>query len=167
MVKGSHHSPETLAKLRAKAGKGAESHMYGRKVSPETRAKLSVAHRGRKLPMEQRQKMSAAKLGHTTSPETRAKIGLHWKGDKNPNWKGGVTDQNSRKNIMRTPEYRMWRTAVFERDDFTCQNADCNIRGGKLHAHHIKRWADYPELRYVTSNGVTLCEDCHYAEHRG
>lgn len=56
-------------------------------------------------------------------------------------------------------EDRDWRVAVFERDDYTCQ--DCGQRGGRLQAHHIKPYKAYPELRHVLANGLTLCVDCH------
>ena len=76
-------------------------------------------------------------------------------GDRHPNWKGGVT-----KHMIRfTPEYRAWRTAVFQRDDYTCQG--CKRRGGFLHAHHIKSQYRFPELRLVLGNGMTLCHPCH------
>ena len=54
---------------------------------------------------------------------------------------------------------REWRTAVFERDDYTCQ--ECNIRGGRLQAHHIKPYREHPEIRHDLGNGETLCVDCH------
>lgn len=54
---------------------------------------------------------------------------------------------------------REWRVSVFSRDDYTCQH--CGIRGGRLQAHHIKPYREYPELRHVLSNGETLCVDCH------
>lgn len=61
--------------------------------------------------------------------------------------------------IRTSNKYKQWRTAVFERDSYTCQN--CGQVGGKLNADHIKRFADFPELRLDVSNGRTLCESCH------
>lgn len=61
------------------------------------------------------------------------------------------------------PEYAQWRTEVFERDEYTCQ--DCNELGGALQAHHIKPWATCPALRFDVSNGVTLCQRCHQLRH--
>lgn len=37
-------------------------------------------------------------------------------------------------------------------------NKDCE---GKLEAHHILSWKDYPELRYDINNGITLCHAHH------
>ena len=54
---------------------------------------------------------------------------------------------------------RDWRTAVFERDDYTCQA--CGVRGGRLQAHHIKPYREHTDLRHELSNGQTLCVECH------
>jgi len=61
-------------------------------------------------------------------------------------------------------KYRQWRTAVFERDHYTC--CFCGIKGTKLNAHHIKCWACFPEFRFSINNGITLCEQCHKGLHR-
>ena len=76
-------------------------------------------------------------------------------GKNNHNWKGGKS-LNGRYNN----KYFLWRKRVFYRDNFTCQV--CFVRGGNLHADHIKSYADYPNLRYRISNGRTLCVPCHY-----
>lgn len=70
------------------------------------------------------------------------------------------------KRIRQSAEYKRWRTAVFERDGFTCvECGDGNHRGrGQtvvLHADHIKPFALYPELRFDVDNGRTLCLPCH------
>ncbi len=78
-------------------------------------------------------------------------------GDKAGNWQGGKTALNYR--ARRTKKYKLWRSDVFERDDYTCQ--DCGKRGGNLEAHHIKSFVGHKDLRYVISNGITYCIDCH------
>jgi hypothetical protein len=57
------------------------------------------------------------------------------------------------------PELKIWRKEVFNRDNFTCQK--CKQKSGKIEAHHIKRWSEYPDLRFDINNGITLCKTCH------
>ncbi len=68
---------------------------------------------------------------------------------------------------------RDWRESVFKRDKYTCQ--ECKKRGGKLNAHHIKKFVDiFKENNIKTieegllcnelwdlKNGITLCNKCH------
>lgn len=61
--------------------------------------------------------------------------------------------------VRRSPEYKAWRLAVFERDNYTCQF--CGARGVALNADHIKSFAYFPELRLDLGNGRTLCVPCH------
>jgi hypothetical protein len=81
---------------------------------------------------------------------------LHW------NWKGGITNENRR--IRASSQYKFWLKSVFKRDNYTCQK--CGKRGGKLNAHHIRRFAKFPELRLDVNNGMTLCADCHNTWHK-
>lgn len=90
-------------------------------------------------------------------PWNKGKSFLAVKGEKNGNWKGGITPIN--KALRETFEYEEWRTKVFERDLYTCQG--CGKIGGWLEADHIKPFALYPELRLEISNGRTLCKPCH------
>lgn len=79
------------------------------------------------------------------------------RGEKAPNWQGGKVAE--RKRIRGSYEYRVWRNSVFEKDDFTCQI--CGVKGGFLHADHIKPFAHFPLLRLSLLNGRTLCVPCH------
>jgi 5-methylcytosine-specific restriction endonuclease McrA len=58
------------------------------------------------------------------------------------------------------PDYKTWRNHVRNRDRHVCKMPGCKGKR-KLNVHHIKRWADYPMLRYDPTNGITLCKKCH------
>ena len=83
-------------------------------------------------------------------------------GEKNCNWKGGITPIAYK--IRNSIEYKLWREAVFERDDWTCKKT--KIKGGVLRAHHIKNFAKFPELRFVIDNGITLSDKSHRKFHK-
>lgn len=72
--------------------------------------------------------------------------------------------EKAKKDLRHSTEYTNWRTAVFERDEYTCKA--CGQVGGKLNAHHIRPYAKFPSLRLDVDNGVTLCEACHKELHR-
>jgi hypothetical protein len=107
-------------------------------------------------------------LGRKRSEETKKKLSISHKGlllgDKHPRWKGGKSKRYLEEKSNCNKEYKEWRTAVFIRDNWTCQT--CQKRGVYLEAHHIKRWVDYPELRLDVNNGVTLCYECHQLTKR-
>lgn len=67
---------------------------------------------------------------------------------------------NNESKDRRSSAYRDWRKNVWSRDKFKCRidNLDCC---GKIEAHHILSWREYPELRYKTNNGITLCHAHH------
>lgn len=81
----------------------------------------------------------------------------HVKGSTHWQWKGGIS--NPRQQKTTTIEYRAWRKAVFERDDYNCQA--CGQRGGKLEAHHVLPYRDFPHLIHAINNRMTLCKKCH------
>jgi hypothetical protein len=110
---------------------------YGYVNSPEARAKLSATKKGVPKSQEYREKM---------------------RGENSIFWKGGTSKRI--KLIRERAEYKEWRRAVFERDDYTCQ--DCGQRGGILNADHKIPFCVLPESWYYkVDNGQTLCVKCH------
>lgn len=74
---------------------------------------------------------------HMQTPAARIKQRKTISGNGHWNWQGGITPENKRRRVHK--EAKLWRKAVFERDNYTCQL--CFIRGGDLQADHIKPWA--------------------------
>ena len=93
-------------------------------------------------------------------------IEVRWpiNGKEHPRWNGG-----------RSAYGHGWspkkRSAVRERDDFSCQDPRCSVTqtdhldeyGQKLHVHHLRKARDIDdeEKRNAKENLITLCRDCH------
>lgn len=113
-------------------------------------------NKGKKWPIEIRKKMSVWK-------------GKYGKGT--PNWKGGRVQLRTK--IRNSKRYKLWRTTIFDRDNYTCQF--CGIRGGSLQVDHIKPFYLILSDNQITTmkkalechelwdlaNGRTLCVPCH------
>ena len=102
-------------------------------------------------------------------------MSLDRRGNKNINWKGGISALVAR--IRRSFRYRQWRSDVFTRDSFTCQECGRTVY---LEAHHIDRFIDIIERNKIKTlkqaleceelwninNGITLCKDCHFKKKK-
>lgn len=108
-----------------------------------------------------RQKMSEVRTGKKQTIEQRIRKSAKMQGISVSEWKDFAS--NITRMVTKTAEYRGWRKAVYERDDWTCRH--CKKRGVRLHAHHIKPKSQYPDLIFDVSNGLTLCEPCHHKIH--
>lgn len=94
--------------------------------------------------------------------EVNTKLGKLRVGPLSWSWRSDISDEE--RLVQRsTDANRKWRSAVYARDNFTCQL--CNERGGKLHAHHLDAYNKFKHRRFELDNGVTLCETCHGAFH--
>ena|SRR3990167_4647165 len=89
-------------------------------------------------------------------PIFRERARKQFKGEKNPNWKGGVSSRNH--SFRTSVDYRIWQRAIWERDNYTC--ALCPS-WSKPQAHHIKPLWHSWKLRLDMNNGITLCKSCH------
>jgi len=116
---------------------------------------------------------SMAMKGKLFSSSHRKNMSIVRRGEKNKNWKGGITSllQQIRTCFL----YRQWRSDIFTRDDFTC--VLCGRKeSGKLEAdHYPKRFSEiFHENKIKTieealeceefwniNNGRTLCQKCH------
>lgn len=113
---------------------------------------------------------------------SESKIGI-FRGDKHPNWKGGITELNM---ICRQYFYNSIRPIIIERDENKCQI--CEDSESTLHVHHIYEFHkiindicsehsdldvmdDKYELYNIIINDpifneesllITLCESCHW-----
>ena len=79
------------------------------------------------------------------------------------NWDPNLTEAE-REHTRDYPEYKKWREAVYERDNYTCQYCD-DSSNGNLNAHHIQDYSNNPDLRTTLSNGITLCKKHHRDFH--
>jgi len=143
----------------------------GKIVSDESKEKNRLSHLGKYTPSKKRNLgISLAMLGHEVSQETRLKIrksvNLIAKRGKDCHlWKGGKMKEYPELSRLRLSiEFRLWREAVFARDNWTCQKT--GIKGGKLHPHHIKNFNQFPKLRFAIDNGITLSEQAHREFHK-
>jgi hypothetical protein len=55
-------------------------------------------------------------------------------------------------------EWAKWRTNVYKRDKYTCQ--ECGSKNN-IEPHHIKPQYYFDNFRFDVNNGITLCHECH------
>lgn len=117
---------------------------YGRRHSDETKATLSAKA---SIPKPWLRGERNGMAGRT--------------GASNPNWKGGGSPERQR--MYSSGEWRRLRRQLRKRAHGRCEQCGSEHQ---LHIHHVKSWAEHPELRLELSNLVLLCRDCHIAKHR-
>lgn len=160
---------EEMKKERSILYTGRIGYFRGRKHSSETKEQMSKQRLGK--PNKSSTKFKKGHVPwiktHGTSMETRQKQSILKKGKRmginHPRW---IHDRTKLKRYddtnkdRRSSAYRDWRKQVWLRDNFKCkiENQDCS---GRLEAHHILGWTEYPELRYDINNGITLCHAHH------
>jgi hypothetical protein len=135
--------------------------------SLETRRKLSESGKGRgagiSKPAEVKAKISAKLTGRSLSLEHREQLLSSTMIQTKRLFADAA--RNERRGFHSDYRERDWVAAVKKRDNNTCQKCGKqNLVGRDCHAHHVKRWDKFPELRFVIENGQTLCSSCHRKE---
>lgn len=151
---------------------GINNPFYGKTHTQETKDLISKIFTGRKLSQEHKDKIgewnknNPEKLtywkGKKQSKEMIEKRVSKTRGELNYQWIKDRTKlcRTSKQGERRTSAYFFWRKEVWKRDNWKCliNNQDCS---GRIEAHHILGYKEYPELRYDIKNGITLCHFHH------
>ena len=156
---GFKHSEETKKRMSA-SHIGLNTWIKGRKLTEEHKLAIKIGNLGKKISEETRAKMRIAAVKRNPAQwilgSKRPDMIMRMSGENNPRWikdRGLVKVSDDRQT---DPLHKIWRNEVYKRDRYKCRinNQDCK---GRLEAHHILDWENYPELRYDKNNGITLC----------
>lgn len=141
--------PEVRVKM-SQALKGKQTSL-GRKVSQETRDKISNALTGKPQP-----KLQGRPVPDATKAKIRAALVGRFVGPDNPNWRGGTSPRD-----WKTTRYKEFLRAVWARARGACEECGRRAQDGKLEVHHKVSWIAAPLFRYAPDNGILLCSPCH------
>lgn len=141
--------------------------LMGHLVSMETRKKIGLIHVGNKYSVGlKRSQGTKEKISQTLQRKgIKPKVIFSGFGQNNPRWIEDRTQIKISDRIKNDPLRKQWTKSVYIRDNWKCKiaNQDCH---GRIEAHHILTWKDYPELRYEINNGITLCH-AHHPQKKG
>lgn len=165
---GKHLSPAVKAKISASG--------RGKTRSSVTRARISAATRGENNPMygtvpavETRAKISKSlmgntrALGHHPRPETRVKLSIARRGERNSQWRGGIS--NKRYCYKFNESFRELIRGRFHRRCYTCQKLEsANVTKDGVHRKLSVHHCDFNKNSICNGKDwafVPLCMKCH------
>ena len=141
--------------------------------TPEIREKTASSHRGKpgwskgikrpehskamkELWKDPKRRLLAKRYGdaQAADPEWRKKIAEKLRGDKNPNWQGGLTQSDY------APGFSQYlKRKIRKRDKYQCQL--CGITEAELGHHLSIHHADYNKTNHKESNLHAVCRGCN------
>jgi 5-methylcytosine-specific restriction endonuclease McrA len=127
-----------------------------------------VGMQGKKHTEASKLKMSLSHKGHYHTLESRIKISMTQskrQGNERESFKEFQEPDNRR--IRKLRQWKVWREAVFKRDNYICQK--CETTTEQLHPHHLLSVKDcldlgFKEEIFNPDNGITFCPKCHKEE---
>lgn len=141
--KGKKRTEEQINSI-SESHKGQIPWNKGIPQTEETRQKISVSNmgksrgKGKKFTEEHIQKLREASTGKT--------------GELASNWQGGISD-----NPYPQEFNKQLKNFILKRDNYICQNPNCEHKTNILDCHHI----DYDKQNNSLDNFITLCDSCH------
>ena len=92
------------------------------------------------------------RLRYRRTEKERRELSKRMKGEKNPNWRGGITPHPMPLEI---------RKLILERDTYRCRMCDRAASHPNLHIHHIDPYQLGKSSNADRNNLITLCKTCH------
>ncbi len=158
-----HHKYAGIPKyIKGHNQKGKSAPMKGRHHTEKTKLKM-------RKPKPEKVKLKISKSTMGKNNHNYGKFGIESSRYKNP--EDRITPLH--RAVRTSSKYKDWEHSVKMIFNFTCQY--CQVRGGKLVSHHIKRFADIMKENNIktleetltcnelwdVSNGITYCKKCH------
>lgn len=139
---------------------GELNSFHGKKHTVSTKLKLADFARSRTgwtHSEESKLRISDSHRGMVASDGSRRKMSLAKKGDRHPNWKGGISK------LPYPFQFQEVRKEILKRDGNRCMNNRCSQTTNRLCVHHI----DYDKTNLRSNNLVTVCIACNSAANYG
>ncbi len=125
----------------------------GRKYTKDRNKKISESLKGRSCPEEIKQKIRETIIKNGSSKgKNNPMYNVHRFGENSPNWNDGSSFEP-----YSTEFNKELKDFIKQRDNYTCQDPNCDGNYKKLHIHHI----DYDKKNNSPENLITLCDSCH------
>ena len=176
-----HQRCDTIKRQMAKYGHSCCKRCFGKEKSFSEAQKARTDNRSHAHSDETKLLLSALKKGKPSwnkglnvsdervkknaEATKKAKLKNPSIGNKNPNWKGGISA------IPKAfpPELKKWmafRAELIKREYGQCYKCNERFFSNQLDIHHLASRKKYPELEYDELNCVTLCKGCHKQFHK-
>lgn len=154
-------NPSNRKEVRGKISKS----MMGHTVSQYTKEKASITHKGKKLSEKHKLILKEKALNNNPMniPFNRLLIKIKLRKnfidgksnhnmENNPRWMGGISFESYGIDFN-----KKLKNTIKERDNYECQDLNCEGKSKKLNIHHI----DYNKKNCHPDNLITLCNSCH------
>ena len=123
-------------------------------VSEKTRQKISISNKNKIRSDETRKKISKVRMDRKHTEKTKQKMSGSHKGEKNPNWKNGISPITNLR--LANSNWKKLAKRIRERDNYMCLYCKTEIANNVHHMLPVRLGGNDDEY-----NLITLCDRCH------